>query len=142
MMDGYKLAQSFVNKKFMDIFETICQRAIDVAVERHKFDSQSYNLENSFSYAIYHNGKMMKFQAEGSGQGAADARTFCDTYNPKYPWSAVIVAGAWYAGLIEGYVRRTEGERAGMGETLTVLSDAFNFVSLEWIRDVKRHATK
>jgi len=139
--EAFKVAKNIEAKMMLEIFESICQRAINVAVEKHSFDNQTFNLENSFSYAIYNNGRMVKFKAEGSGEGSAEARSFCESFKSAFSWSAVIVAGADYGAAIEGYVRRTEGERSKAGDMLTVLSDSFNFVSLEWIRDIKRHAT-
>lgn len=143
--EAFKVAKTIEAKMMMEIFESICQRAINVAVEKHSFDNQTFNLENSFSYAIYNNGRMVKFKSEGSGEGAAEARSFCESFvtpfRAQFSWSAVVVAGADYGAAIEGYIRRTEGERSKAGDVLTVLSDSFNFVSLEWIRDIKRHAT-
>lgn len=142
--DGFKLAQAIENKIVMEMFERICEEAIDVAVSQHNFDNQTLNLENSYAYAIYHYGKMVKFKSVGTGEGASDAQEFCENYVTPFglqnSWQAVIVAGAWYGSLLEGYIRRTAGERSGVGEKLRVLSDSFNFVSLESIRIAKQVA--
>lgn len=135
---GLKIASAIKNKFVMESLERICYSAIDFASEKHNFDNQSFNLENSYAFGIFHLGELMKVETIGSGSGADKAKSFIGSYKPKRPWECVVIAGAKYAAELEGYVRRTDGDRSKAGEEIRVLSDSFNFVSLESIRLFKK----
>lgn len=135
---GLKIAEAIKNKFLMESLERICYNAVAFAEEKHNFDNQSYNLENSYAFGIFHLGALMKVETIGSGVGADEAKSFISSYIPKRNWECVVVAGAKYAAALEGYIRRTDGERSKAGEEIKVLSDSFNFVTLESIRLFKK----
>ena len=109
----------------------LCEDAIKVAIDEHNFDNQSDNLEESYGYAIYHNGLMADQMIEGASDGADNSAEFLGSYSPRRSWECVVIAGASYASNLEGYIRRTNGERSQAGDMLRVLNDSFNFVVLE-----------
>lgn len=137
LINGAKIAAKIKDELIERSLVDICNKAIQVAIEKHNFDNQTYNLEESYGYAIYHNGIMINQKIEGASDGSMKAASYLNSYNPIKDWECVIIAGADYAANLEGYIRRTDGNRSKAGDMLRVLSDSFNFVSLESIKSFK-----
>jgi len=135
---GIAIATAFKDRQILLTLERICYEATEFAKEKHNFDNQSFNLENSYSFGIFHNGKLIKSETWGAGAGSTHAIEFLQTYAPRRNWEAVVIAGAKYAAELEGYVRHTDGTNSKAGEEIRVLSDAFNFVTLESIIEFKK----
>lgn len=113
--------------------EAIAEDALRVAVDTHTFDNQTGNLEDSFTYGIYHDGILTKVKGVGSSLGVSNATSFLYMYGARHqqPWLLVVVAGANYGARLEGYIRKRDGILSKAGETLVVLNDSFVFVAVE-----------
>jgi len=129
---GIKKAIAIKNIIVEKSLTELCEEALNKAVESHTFQNRTNNLENSFTYGIFHNGTLLKSKSIGSGEGAEDAKNFLSTYTSMHSWSAVIVAGAWYGSLLENFTSTGWGKswNSGGGRFI-VLSDCFDFVVME-----------
>lgn len=121
---GFKKAIEIKDRVILAGLTDLCEAALDKAVESHTFKNRTHNLEDSFSYGIFHNGTLAKERSVGNSEGANDAKNFLSTYIPKHSWSAVIVAGAWYGTLLEKF-------KTSRGNSFIVLSDCFDFIVME-----------
>lgn len=113
----------------------IGKEALKVAQDSHTFDNQTRNLEDSFTYGIFHNGVLLKYEGLGSSLGVSTAISFLQGYGPRHqqPWLLVVVAGAQYSAKLEGYVRKSDGILSKAGDTLIVLNESFVFITMESI---------
>lgn len=109
----------------------IAEDALRVAVDEHNFDNRTFNLEESYGYAVFHNGVMITQRVEGASDGSQKAIDFLVSYTSTKSWELVVIAGADYAANLQGYVRKTDGFRSVAGDELDVLNRSFTFVALE-----------
>lgn len=109
--------------------------ALKVAQDSHTFDNQTRNLEDSFTYGIFHNGVLLKYEGLGSSLGVSTAISFLQGYGPRHqqPWLLVVVAGAQYSAKLEGHIRKSDGILSKAGDTLIVLNESFVFITMESI---------
>ena len=133
MENGMAKAIAIKNRVVLESFTDLCEAALLHAISSHTFKNRTYNLENSFSYGIFHKGLLVREKSIGSSDGANDAKAFLSSYVSKRDWSAVIVAGAWYGTLLEKF-------KTSRGNSFIVLSDSFDFVTLEHIQYFKKHS--
>jgi len=138
---GIKKAIAIKNIIVEKSLTELCEAALDKAVESHTFQNRTHNLEDSFTYGIFHDGKLVSSKSVGNGEGANDAKNFLSEYTPKHSWSAVIVAGAWYGALLENFTSTGWGKswNSGGGRFI-VLSDCFDFVVMENKKFFKRNS--
>ena len=138
---GIKKAIAIKNIIVEKSLTELCEAALDNAVESHTFQNRTHNLEDSFTYGIFHDGKLISIKSVGNGEGANDAKNFLSEYTPKHSWSAVIVAGAWYGTLLENFTSTGWGKywNSGGGRFI-VLSDCFDFVVMENKKFFKRNS--
>ena len=140
---GIKKAIAIKDRVVESSLIDLCEAALQKAVESHTFQNRTNNLENSFTYGVFHNGKLIHAKSVGSGEGSNDAKNFLSEYTPKYSWSAVIVAGAWYGTLLENFTSTGWGKswNSGGGRFI-VLSDCFDFVVMENKKFFKQNSIK
>lgn len=118
-------------------FRAVLSATIEDAVANHNYDNQTFNLENSYGWAIYHNHVMVESDVKGAGDGATRAQAFLSSYLSFHDWEGVIIAGAKYAADLEGYVRRSDGLLSQAGDELFVLGKFFDYHSAGFIETLK-----
>lgn len=129
---GIKRAIEIKNRILESSFIDLCESAILKAVESHTFQNRTGNLENSFTYGIFHNGVMIKSRSIGVGEGTDEANKFLESYISTKDWNAVIVAGSWYGNLLENFTSTGWGKSwSSGGGKFIVLSDCFDFIVIE-----------
>lgn len=129
---GIKRAIEIKNIVVKSSLIKLCDAALLEAVKSHTFKNVTGNLEDSFTYGIFHNGVLIKSKSVGNGDGVEDANKFFDSYKPNKSWTAVIVAGAWYGALLENYTSTGWGKSwDNGGGKFIVLSDCFDYVVIE-----------
>lgn len=133
MSEGIAKANKIKESSVITSLKQIGKDALNVAQDTHTFDNQTHNLEDSFTYGIFHNGVLIDRNSIGSSEGKAIADTFLGEYIPTKPFELVVVAGAKYGQKLEGWVRSTDGILSKAGDTLIVLNESFVFVSTESI---------
>lgn len=133
MEAGIAKANRIKDALVINALKQIGKDALNVAQDTHTFDNQSKNLEDSFTYGLFHNGVMIEKKSIGSSNGTAIADTFLGEYTPTKTFELVVVAGAKYGQKLEGWVRSTDGVLSKAGDTLIVLNESFVFVSTESI---------
>lgn len=128
-------ATLFKDANIYTSLENIGEEALRVAQDTHTFDNQTRNLEDSFTYGIFHNGILLKYRGLGSSLGVSNAINFLQGYGPRHqqPWLLVVVAGAKYGAKLEGHVRKSDGKLSKSGDTLIVLNESFVFIATESI---------
>lgn len=117
--------------------KSVLVHTINDAISGHNFDNQTMNLENSYGWAIYHNGVMIEHDIKGGGQGATRAQAELSSYLSFHAWEGVVIAGAKYAKELEGYVRRGNGVLSQSGDELFVLGKFFDFHASGFVETLK-----
>lgn len=91
----------------------LADELLEYAQERHEFKNRTFNLEDSYGYAIYDDGKVVvktlsspkatksKVINGTSYRGHSVASQFLDEYKPQNGISLVVVAGMYYAADLE-----------------------------------------
>lgn len=118
-------------------FRAVLSATIEDAVAKHNYDNQTFNLENSYGWAVYHNHVMVESDVKGAGDGATRAQAFLSSYLPFHDWEGVVIAGAKYASDLEEYVRRSDGILSLAGDKLFVLGKFFDYHSTGFIETLK-----
>ena len=129
--DGFKKAVEIKDRVIEERLIKVCEAVLAYVVKdgSHTFINRTYNLENSFTYGIYHNGKLLHEKSVGDGEGARVAKQFLSNHKPELDWSAVVVVGAWYGTLLEKYKSTGWGKQwLSGGGNFIVLSNTFDFV--------------
>lgn len=137
LRDGMIKATLIKDNVVTGAIRSILVATIEDAVSKHNFDNQTENLENSYGWAIYHNGQVIDIDIKGTGQGATRANTILSSYISLEPWEGVVIAGAKYAAELEGYVRHSDGVLSKSGDELFVLGKFFNFHAQSFIEAIK-----
>ena len=138
---GFKKAVEIKDRVILKSLTDLCNAALAKAVETHTFTNRTYNLENSFSYGIYHDGVLISSDSIGKSDGEKQAIEFLNLYQMKKNWGAVIVAGAWYGTLLELFKKDGKKWVPGGGNYI-VISDSFDFVVLNNDEFFKKNAIK
>ena len=91
--------------------DDIARKAIDYALENKGYNNQTFNLHDSFGYAIFVNGQLYKdaimqpmkakVEDDRGGYGRDKGYEFLVEYTPKSKYEVVIVAGEFYAATLE-----------------------------------------
>ena len=118
-------------------FKAVLSATINDAVDKHNYDNQTGNLEDSYGWAIYHNHVMVESDIKGSGDGATRAQAFLSSYLSFNDWEGVVIAGAKYAADLEGYVRSSNGILSKSGDELFVLGKFFDYQSSGFVETLK-----
>lgn len=139
LTSGCKRALKIKDKVISKALMNIAKDAVSVAVDSHNFDNQTFNLEESYGYAVFHNGIMIDQMVEGASKGSQKAIDFLASYTSKKSWGLVVIAGADYAANLQGYIRKTDGLRSVAGDELDVLNKSFTFVALESLSYINEH---
>lgn len=134
---GFLKATAMKDAAVKTALKSVLVATIDDAVSGHNFDNQTMNLENSYGWAIYHNGVMIESDVKGGGQGATRAQAELSSYLSFHAWEGVVIAGAKYAKELEGYVRRGDGVLSQSGDELFVLGVFFDFHASGFIETLK-----
>lgn len=139
LTSGCKRALKIKDKVISKALMNIAKDAVSVAVDSHNFDNQTFNLEESYGYAVFHNGIMIDQMVEGASEGSQKAIDFLVSYTSTKSWELVVVAGADYAANLQGYIRKSDGLRSVAGDELDVLNKSFTFVALESLSYINEH---
>lgn len=134
---GFEKAMAIKNTAIQSAFRAVLSATIEDAVAKHNYDNQTFNLENSYGWAIYHNHVMIESDVKGAGDGAIMANAFLGSYLSFYDWEGVVIAGAKYAKDLEGYVRRSDGILSQSGDELFVLGKFFDYHSSGFLETLK-----
>lgn len=137
LREGAAIATSIKDANIKAAFKAVLTSIIDDAVANHNFDNQSFNLENSYGWAIYHNHVMIESDVKGGGEGATRAQAELSSYLSFHDWEGVVIAGAKYAKELEGYVRRSDGVLSKSGDELFVLGKFFDFHAQGFVDTLK-----
>lgn len=134
---GFEKAIMMKDAAIQSAFRAVLSATIDDAVAKHNYDNQTFNLENSYGWAIYHNQTMIESDVIGNSEGAARAQAFLSSYLSFQAWEGVVIAGAEYAKDLEGYVRRSDGILSQSGDELFVLGKFFDYHSSGFVETLK-----
>lgn len=134
---GFVKAMTVKDAAIQSAFRTVLSATIEDAVAKHNYDNQTFNLENSYGWAIYHNHTMVESDVKGAGDGATRAHAFLSSYLSFHDWEGVVIAGAKYAKELEGYVRRSDGILSQSGDELFVLGKFFDYHSSGFVETLK-----
>lgn len=134
---GLDKAMMLKNAAIQSAFKAVLSSTIEDAVAKHNYDNQTFNLENSYGWAIYHNHTMIESDVKGAGDGATRTQSFLSSYLSFYDWEGVVIAGAKYAKDLEGYVRRSNGILSQSGDELFVLGKFFDYHSAGFVETLK-----
>lgn len=112
------------------------------AYEESTFEDQTYNLRDSYLWAVYFNGNMVEsgfidnspkasepqFEKNEVIWGRSDAESFLSAYNPRITngWEVMFAAAVIYGMYLE------EGERGNPRRQFVVLSSIFNQVEQDF----------
>lgn len=118
-------------------FRAVLSATIEDAVANHNYDNQTFNLENSYGWAIYHNHVMVESDVKGAGDGATRAQAFLSSYLSFHDWEGVVIAGADYAIYVEDFIRKHNGVLSHTGDKLFVLGKFFDYHSSGFIETLK-----
>lgn len=134
---GFVKAMTVKDAAVQSAFRAVLSATIEDAVAKHNYDNQTFNLENSYGWAIYHNHTMIELDVKGAGDGATRAHAFLSSYLSFHDWEGVVIAGAKYAKELEGYVRRSDGILSQSGDELFVLGKFFDYHSSGFVQTLK-----
>lgn len=134
---GFVKAMTMKDAAIQSAFRAVLSATIEDAVAKHNYDNQTFNLENSYGWAIYHNNMMVESDVKGAGDGATMAHAFLSSYLSFHDWEGVVIAGAKYAKELEGYVRRSDGILSQSGDELFVLGKFFDYHSSGFVETLK-----
>ena len=111
-MFDVNLNQMF-EKAIIDKLIELGYYAINYAIENHEFQNQSYNLEDSYAFAVYKFGKMVgqphlynkkatvKPEKKGVDFGYDEAKKFLTSQNPKGDYVLIVCAALYYGKRLE-----------------------------------------
>lgn len=124
-------AEEIMHNDCINILTKLADTVLDYAQTRHTFKNQTFNLEDSYGYAIYYNGSIVKKTLSSSKanqpkihdfkswSGVDAASAFLDRYPAEDGYSLVLVAGMYYALWVEKIHK------------LDVLTGSFNIAQTE-----------
>ncbi len=124
-------AEGIMHNDAINILTRLANTVLNYAQTRHTFKNQTFNLEDSYGYAIYYNGSIVKKTLSESKankpkvhdyevwSGRESANAFLDRYPAESGYTLVVVAGMFYAEWVEKIYR------------LDVLTGSFNLAHAE-----------
>lgn len=124
-------AEEIMHNDAINILTRLANTVLNYAQTRHTFKNQTFNLEDSYGYAIYYNGDIVKKTLSESmankpkihdfevWNGRDAANSFLDRYPAQDGYTLVVVAGMFYAEWVEKIHR------------LDVLTGSFNLAQTE-----------
>lgn len=137
ILNGLSKAMITIDGSIENALRAEVSSIIETAIAYHNFDNQTGNLENSYGWAIYHNGLLMDSFINGDGEGAQAAKKLIGSYLPSFTWEAIVVAGAYYAKYVEGFIRTRDGVLSKAGDELYVLGVYFDNVNKNFVQTLK-----
>jgi len=134
--DGIAKIKQMAEVAIIESLSKLAEDSIEhVLVYTKQWHNRTYNLSDSYGYAIYHNGWQIKKWMYSSHATKADAKggtgsergsDFLDFFNSTGDWQLVVVAGEFYAKDLE------------MLNGLDVLTGSFQYTRENFLRDFKR----
>lgn len=124
-------AEEIMQNDAINILTRLANTVLNYAQTRHTFKNQTFNLEDSYGYAIYYNGNIVKKTLSESmasrpkvhnfevWRGREAANALLDRYPAEEGYTLVVVAGMFYAEWLEKIHR------------LDVLTGSFNLAQTE-----------
>lgn len=124
-------AEEIMRDNCIEILSKLATVLLNYAQTRHTFKNQTFNLEDSYGYAIYYNGSIVKKTLSSpkstqpkihdfeSWSGVAAASAFLDRFPAEDGYTLVVVAGMYYALWVEKIHK------------LDVLTGSFNLAQTE-----------
>lgn len=137
ILNGFSKAMISIDGSIENSLRAEVSSIVETAIAYHNFDNQTGNLENSYGWAIYHNGILIDSFINGEGEGAQSTKKLIGSYLPTFTWEAIVVAGANYAKYVEGFVRTHDGIRSKAGDELYVLGIYFDNVNKNFVQTLK-----
>lgn len=133
--DGMAKIKQIAEAAIIESLSELAKNSIDYAILGKGYTNRSFNLHDSYGFAIYHNGSLVKKwmnspeatkqDAQGS-TGSQRASDFLDSFDSVGSWQLIVVAGEFYADWLE----RVKG--------LDVLSNAYQYTEQNFLQDFKR----
>lgn len=133
--DGMARIRQMADDAIVESLDKLAKLSIDNALLNKGYTNRTYNLHDSYGFAIYHNGAIVKKwmnspeatkpDAKG-GTGALRGSTFLDNFSSTGNWQLVVVAGEFYADQLQ------------FGYGLDVLSGAYQYSEQNFLNDFKK----
>jgi hypothetical protein len=106
---------SLVDIAMEKMMREIGEFGVKFATERHEFDNQTFNLQDSYGYAVYNNGAMVgnpvmfdknateriEYKGESLSGHEEGVKALNSANVPESGWTVVVVAGMYYATWVE-----------------------------------------
>lgn len=105
--------RQMLEKAIIEKLNQLGEFAIKYAIENHEFENRTYNLEDSYSFAVYKNGNMIgspvmydkkateKVSQKGVDYGHDEAKNFLNSQNPQGDYALVVCAALFYGDILE-----------------------------------------
>ena len=133
--DGMARIRQIADDAIVESLDKLAKLSIDNALLNKGYTNRTFNLHDSYGFAIYHNGAIIKKwmkspeatkpDAKGS-TGALRGSAFLDNFSSTGNWQLVVVAGEFYA----DWLQLTKG--------LDVLTGAYQYSEQNFLQDFKK----
>lgn len=127
-----------LEKSIVERLNQLGEFAIKYAIENHEFENDTYNLEDSYAFAVYKKGEMIgspvmydkkateKVLKNNVEYGYDEAINFLNSQNPEGDYSLVVCAALFYGNILQEFysldvLNRTEWETEG--QAFEILKD-------------------
>ncbi len=138
LTQGMARVMDIANDAIIESLSELAEKSIEhVLMNTKLWHHRTFNLNDSYGYAIYHNGSQKKKwmnQPEATkpdtkgGSGAQMGSSFLDRFASTGNWQLVIVAGEFYAEWLDRV------------KNLDVLTGAFQYTQDNFLADFKKIA--
>ena len=133
--DGMALIRKMADDAIITSLSELAKLSIDNALLNKGYTNRTFNLHDSYGFAIYHNGAIVKKWMNNSeatipdakgGTGALRGSAFLDNFSSTGNWQLVVVAGEFYADQVQ------------FGYGLDVLTHGYQYSEQNFLKDFKR----
>lgn len=110
LTNGMAKAKEIIEKKVIESLSNLGEASIEHGGFAKEYTNRTYNLIDSYGYAIYRNNERVKTWMNPvaaikndtkGGRGHARAEEFFSQHTSKSPWELVVVAGEFYAADVQ-----------------------------------------
>lgn len=136
LTQGMAKVRQIADQAIIESLSELAEKSIEhVLLNTKRWHHRTFNLHDSYGYAIYQNGAQKKKwmnQPEATkpdtkgGSGAQMGSSFLDRFTSTGNWQLVVVAGEFYA------------EELDILKDLDVLTGAFQYTKENFLTDFKR----
>jgi hypothetical protein len=136
LTSGMAKVRDIANDAIIESLSELAEKSIEhVLMNTRLWHHRTFNLSDSYGYAIYRNGSIKKKwmnQPKASqpdtkgGSGAQMGSDFLNSFSSTQPWELVVVAGEFYAEWLDRV------------KSLDVLTGALQYTQENFLADFKR----